>query len=196
MIHKELCKKFEFDRTKKWYTIQSESVLKNKMQKIPKDFEIQRDHLIPARRQDLKINNDKKKKKTCRIVDYSVLTDHRLKIKENEKRVKYLDLAGELRKQRNTRVYSDANCNWRTRNGSQSFEEGTGRVENQRTNCYHTNYSIIQISQNTEMSPGDLRRLALTQTPEKSHLLMLVQKLAKSEIIIIAMITNFKKWKF
>ena len=29
------------------------------------------------------------------------------------------------------------------------------------------NYSIIEIGQNTEKSPGDLKRLAVTQTPVK-----------------------------
>ena len=29
----------------------------------------------------------------------------------------------------------------------------------------HPNYSIVDNSQNTEKSPGDLRRLAVTQTP-------------------------------
>ena len=33
----------------------------------------------------------------------------------------------------------------------------------------HRNYCIIEIGQNTEKSPGDLRRLAVTQTPVKDH---------------------------
>ena len=33
---------------------------------------------------------------------------------------------------------------------------------------------ITKISQDTEKSPGDLRRLAVTQTPMKNHQLMLV----------------------
>ena len=55
-------------------------------------FEIQTDHLIPARRPDLVI-----------IVDFNVLEDHKVKIKENEKRDKYLDLAWELKKRCGTR---------------------------------------------------------------------------------------------
>ena len=35
-------------------------------------------------------------------------------------------------------------------------------------------YSIIKIGQNTEKSPGDLRRLAVTQTPVKDHPLTLM----------------------
>ena len=38
-----------------------------------------------------------KKKRICRIVDFLVPADHRMKIKENEKRDEYLDLARELK---------------------------------------------------------------------------------------------------
>ena len=36
------------------------------------------------------------------------------------------------------------------------------------------NYSIIENGQNTEKSPGDLSRLAVTQTPVKDHQLTLM----------------------
>ena len=38
-------------------------------------------------------NLKKKKKKICKIVDYAVPADHRIKLKEYEKKDKYLDLA-------------------------------------------------------------------------------------------------------
>ena len=64
MIHWDLRKKFRFDHTNKWYMYNSESVLENEMHKILWDFEIQTDHLISARRPDLVIvNNNKKKEK-------------------------------------------------------------------------------------------------------------------------------------
>ena len=47
---------------------------------------------------------NKIKKRTCKIVDFAVPADHRIKLKENEKKVKYLDLARELKKQRNMKV--------------------------------------------------------------------------------------------
>ena len=54
------------------------------------------DNLISARRPDLIIINKKKKrKKICKIVDFAVPADHRIKLKECEKRDKYLDLAKE-----------------------------------------------------------------------------------------------------
>ena len=41
--------------------------------------------------------------------------------------------------------------------------------EIKRASENHPNYSIIEIGQNTEKSPGDLRRLAVTQPPVKVH---------------------------
>ena len=44
--------------------------------------------------------------------------------------------------------------------------KGLGRW---KTSGDHPNCSIVENSQNTEKSPGDLRRLAVTQTPVKDH---------------------------
>ena len=38
----------------------------------------------------------------------------------------------------------------------------------------YAKYNIIENGQNTEKSPGDLRRLAVTQTPTKKHQLKLM----------------------
>ena len=43
----------------------------------------------------------------------------------------------------------------------------------------HSNYSIVLISQNTETSPGDLRKLAVTQTPVEAYQIMWCEKLLK-----------------
>ena len=53
-------------------------------------------------RPDLIIIN--KKKRTCKIVDFAVPADHRIKLKECEKKDKYLDLARELKKLWNMQV--------------------------------------------------------------------------------------------
>ena len=42
--------------------------------------------------------------RTCQIVDFAVPPDHRLQLKENEKKDKYLDLARELEKLWNIKV--------------------------------------------------------------------------------------------
>ena len=59
------------------------------------NFNIQTDHLISARRPDFIIIN--KKKKICKIVDFAVPADHRIKLNECEKRGKYHNLARELK---------------------------------------------------------------------------------------------------
>ena len=104
MIHWELCKKFKFDHTIKCYMHNPESVMENVMHKVLWDSEVQTDHLILVRRLDLvKVN---KKEKPCRIVVFAVPADHRLELKENEKRNKYLDLARKFEKykRRNMKV--------------------------------------------------------------------------------------------
>ena len=67
----------------------SESVQENEKHKLLWDFEIQMDHLISARWPDLMIVN-KKKKRSCRIVDFGVLADNKVKIKELKKEVSTL----------------------------------------------------------------------------------------------------------
>ena len=47
------------------------------------------------------------------------------------------------------------------------------------------NYSMAKINQNTEKSPGDLRRIAVTQTPVKDYQLMLTRSIIIIIIIII-----------
>ena len=77
-------------------------VLENDTHKLLWGFNIQTDHLIPARRPDLIIIY--KKKRTCKIVDFAVPADHRIKQKECEKKDKYLDLARDLKKLWNMKV--------------------------------------------------------------------------------------------
>ena len=77
-------------------------ILENDMHKLLWDFNIQTDHLIPARRPDLIIIN--KKKKICKIVDFAVPADPRIILKESEKIDKYLDLARELKRLWNMKV--------------------------------------------------------------------------------------------
>ena len=102
VIHWEMCKKFKFDYANKWYMHNPAPLQENDMHKLLWDFDIQMDHLILARRLVLVIIN--KKKKICKIVDFAVPADHRIKLKECEKRDKYLDLARELKKLWNMKV--------------------------------------------------------------------------------------------
>ena len=102
VIHWEMCKKFKFEHASKWYMQNAPSVLENITHKPQWDFNIQTDHLIPARRPDLIIIN--KKKRICKIVDSAVPADHRINLKECEKKDSYLDLARELKKLWNMKV--------------------------------------------------------------------------------------------
>ena len=86
-----------------------------------------------------------------------------MKIKEIEKRDKFLDLARELKITMGREGDRDTNPDWYTWNNLQGTGHKTGRLGNKRTSRDHPDYSIIKIGQNTEKSPGDLRRLAITQ---------------------------------
>ena len=87
-----------------------EAVLENDTHKLLWDFDIHTDHIISARRPGLIIIN--KKKRPCKIVDFAVPADHRMKLKECEKKDKYLDLATELKKTMEHAGENYTNCNW------------------------------------------------------------------------------------
>ena len=82
----------------------TQAVIENDTHKLLWDFDIQTDHLISDRRPDQIIINKRKKKRICKIVDFAVPADYRIKLKECEKRDKYLDLARELKKLWNMKV--------------------------------------------------------------------------------------------
>ena len=52
--------------------------------------------------------------------------------------------------------------------------EGAGGLEKKRTSGDHQNVYIIENGQNTEKSPGDLRRLTVIKTPVKNYQLTLM----------------------
>ena len=74
---------------------------------------------------------------------------------------------------------SDTSCNWCHWNNPRRIRKGTRRLGNQRTSRDYPNYSIVEIGQNIEKSPGDLRRLAVTTTFGINHWLTLVWKTLK-----------------
>ena len=121
-----------------------ESILENEMLKILWDFEMQTDHLIPARRPYLGLVN--KEKRTCQIVDFAVTVDDRVKLKESEKRYKWLDLAREQKKKTmELESDSDTNCNWCVRYSHHRIGSGSGGLGNKRTCGDHPNYRIAVI---------------------------------------------------
>ena len=56
---------------------------------------------------------------------------------------------------------SDPNYNLLTRYGHKRIGAETGKLKNKRMSRIYPNNSSIKISQNTEKSPGDLRRLVV-----------------------------------
>ena len=123
---------------------------------------------IPARRPDLIIIN--KKKRICKIVDFAVPADHRINLKECEKKDKYLDHARELKKLWNMKVTIVPIVIGAFGTISKGLLKGLEDLEGRD----YPDASIAENGQNPETSPGDLRRLAVTQTPMKNHQLTLM----------------------
>ena len=69
VIHWEMCKKFKFDHTNKWYMHNPAHAQENNTHELLWDFDIHTNHLISARRPDLIITNKKKSEKlqNCRL---------------------------------------------------------------------------------------------------------------------------------
>ena len=116
------------------------------------------DHLFLAKTLDQVLVN---KKKNYGLVDFAVSADQKVKIKENEKFNKYLNLARELKYQWNLKV---------------SLTPIVTGIGNQRKNRDHPDHLTGKIDENTEKSPGDLRRLDVTQTLVKDRQQMLMWK--------------------
>ena len=100
-------------------------------------------------------------------MDFAVPADHRVKLKESEKKDKYRGLTSELKKtvEHESNVYT--NCNWCFQYYHRRILKGTEGLGNKRTSGYHPNYFINEIGQNTENSPAYLRGLVVTQTSVK-----------------------------
>ena len=110
VIHWEMCKKFKFDHTNKWYIHKLASVLENNTLKLLWDFDIQIDHLILVRRSDLIIINKKiENLKNCRLCCPGWPQN---KTEKNEKENKYLGFARELKETMEHKGDNYANCGW------------------------------------------------------------------------------------
>ena len=97
-------------------------------------------------------------------MDFAVLPDHKMKIKENERQV--LESHHRSKKLWNMGITVILIVIGALVTIPKSLERGLeelkigGRIETIQT---------IKIGQNTEKSPGDLRRLAVAQTAVKDH---------------------------
>ena len=102
---------------------------------------------------------------SCRIVP----VDHRVKLKESEKKDKYLNLARESKKLWNMKMTIIPLVIGDLRTVTKVLVKGLEDLEKNRTSGDHPNYGISEIGENTEKSHEDLRRLVITQTPVKNH---------------------------
>ena len=124
------------------------------MLKLLSDFEIQMDHLISRRSQELVIVN--KKTRTCKIEHLGVQVDHRVKLKESKK---YHDLVIEIDKTMKHENDGDTKYNLYVRYSHQKVRTRTGERGNSRMSRDHPNNSIIIIGQNSEKSAEKFRGL-------------------------------------
>ena len=103
-------------------------------------------------------------------MDFAVSADHRINLKECEKKGKCLDLARELKKLWNMKVTIVPIVT----GALGIITKRPGGHGSWLTGRNYPNDSIAENGQNPETSPGDLRRLAVTQTPVKNHQLTLM----------------------
>ena len=95
---------------------------------------------------------------------YKIRHDRVIKLKEIKTSDKYEDLARELKKQWNKKVtVIPIVIGALGRIGT-----GTWALGSKRTIGENLNYSIVEIGQNTEKSPGALKRLTVIQTAVKT----------------------------
>ena len=100
---------------------QQESVLERKKYQIFRDFEVQKDRQTQASIPDLILIN--KKKRNCRLVDFVIQVDHRVKMKQCEELDKFMDLGKESKNM------------WSMKLGKNSSEE--------RGNYYKPNFTAV-----------------------------------------------------
>ena len=94
MMHWELCKKLKFDHANKWYMHNPESILENETQISLGFWDT---NGSPNLGQTTKPGESQ-------ILDFAIPAEHRVKLKEGEKRDKYLDLTRKLKKLWNMKV--------------------------------------------------------------------------------------------
>ena len=95
-VHWKLARKCSFEAVDKWYEHEPESALENEGYEVLWDISIQTDHVIEDRRPDFVVAD--KKRRTYKIIDFSIPGDSKIEEKEKEKREKYEDLRRELQK--------------------------------------------------------------------------------------------------
>ena len=130
-----------------------------------------------------------KKKRTCRVVDFTVPADHKWK-PDNGKRDKYLDFARELKKLWDIKVIVIPTVNGELGTISKSLEKGPGELEIR--GWVETIHSTALLRPARILkSPGDLRslRLQLKTTSQRWH-----EKKSHRTIIIMIEFKTRLEW--
>ena len=113
-----------------------ESDQENETHKIHCDFEIERDHLFLASKQDVKLINRNK------LSPFAIQAYHKVII---EKKQKMLGSYSRTKKVLKTEGYNDTNCGWCTWNDPKGLRKKTERNENQCYNQNHWDHSFVKI---------------------------------------------------
>ena len=100
-------------------------------------------------------NQQQQKKRTCKIIDFTVSADHRIKLKKCEKKGKYLDFAKKIEKAVEHEGDDCTNCDWCFWLSNQRIIKGPGGLGSWWTRGDYPNDSVIENGQNIVKSPGD-----------------------------------------
>src|SRR5690349_6494604 len=93
-VHWSLCKKYNIATTQQWWKRKPEPVIENSEVKILWNFSIRTDNKVQAKKPDLVVVDEAKK--TLLIIDIACPLDINIRLKEQEKVLKYQDLKSEL----------------------------------------------------------------------------------------------------
>ena len=115
--------------------------------------------------------NNQQKKRTFKIVDFAVPAEHRVMVKESKRRISTRTLRGNWKNLEHENECT--NYNWCFSYCYQRISKRTRGLRNKKTIGDNPNCFII------EKSPGDLRRLVVTQSLVKDHQLTLMWKTFK-----------------
>ena len=159
------CQKLKFDHTNKWY-----------MQNQERDKLLCDTNVSPNLGQKTRTSHDHQKKILSNSRLCCLGRPHRKFLLKCEKRDKYQDITKE---QNIIEFEGDTNCDQCFWDNFLRIRKGIRRLGNKRTRRDHTDYGIINIDQNTEKSPENLRRHDVAQILVKIHKLMLVWKTLK-----------------
>ena len=160
IIYYKLYQKFKFDSTDKWCMHIPESARENEMYKIFWDT-----NGSPNLSQTSRPSDSQQQQQN--LPNSGLCRSNWVKLKETEN---YWDFARELKKLRNMEVTMIPIVIGTFSTVTKRLLLGLG---NKRTNGDHLNYSVVEMDQNTEKSPGDLRKLAVSQTSIESYQLAL-----------------------